>query len=94
MAEPTCVFDALPASAAPLFLIDGLWLCSLHAQCATCHLPLIENVGNPKGIGCVCHNYGYSGHEEDMFCSVECMDAAHPDAYDLARSEDEADDRD
>ena len=35
-----------------------------------------------KPIGCVCHKYGSSYHEEVEWCSVACMDKSHPDTWD------------
>jgi hypothetical protein len=30
------------------------------------------------GVSCVCHQYGYAGHEELLWCSIRCVDAHHP----------------
>lgn len=44
-------------------------------RCSNCDNIVLE--GN--GIYCACHKYGYSAHEEAIYCSEDCLDKAHPD---------------
>ena len=79
---PCCVVDGLQANEAVLTLLDGAWYCSTHAKCATCGQPFSENASTPCFITCPCNDYGSYGHEEQAWCSVECLDAAHPEPPD------------
>ena len=80
---PCCVLDGLQASEAVLTLLDGAWYCVLHAKCATCGQPFSENLSTPRFITCSCEDYGVlNGHEELAWCSVECMELAHPEPPD------------
>ena len=74
---PSCFFDAATAQDSPLFLIGGTWLCQVHARCAGCRVPLIELLSPP--VSCSFDDYGYLGHEESLFCSLPCMEEAHPE---------------
>lgn len=56
------------------YLVDNTWLCERHAHCAQCNALLHENLAP---VGCVCADYGYSQHEEALYCSMECMETAH-----------------
>ena len=74
---PCCIVDGLQASEAVLTLLDGAWYCAAHAQCATCGQPFSENLGSPRFIPCVCADYGWCGHEEQAWCSMDCLELAH-----------------
>ena len=45
--------------------------------CPECKKPI------EKPVTCVCHKYGSLGHEEEAWCSVACMERAHPDPPDI-----------
>ena len=77
MREPCCFYDDTPASATTLFLVDGLWLCPDHARCAECKMPLVENIGNQKGIQCTCNADSDLTHEDLTWCSLACLEVAH-----------------
>ena len=79
---PCCVRDGLRADEAVLTELDGAWYCATHAQCAACGQPFSENLASPRFITCVCADDGYSAHEESAWCSVECIDGAHPEPPD------------
>lgn len=34
-----------------------------------------------KAVTCVCHKYDSSRHEGSEWCSEDCADNSHPDAY-------------
>lgn len=34
-----------------------------------------------KRFLCVCEKYGVAGHEEAVWCSLECMENSHPDEW-------------
>ena len=36
-----------------------------------------------KAVHCACHKYGSLGHEEEEWCSVACMERAHPESPDI-----------
>ena len=75
-ARQTCFFDDLPGTV----LVNGAYLCESHAICSTC-LQSLATVQAP--VMCVCHDYGYAGHEELMWCSLEHMEEAHPERDDV-----------
>ena len=72
-ARQTCFWDNLPGTV----LVSGAWLCESHAMCSSC-LKSLASVKAP--VFCVCDDYDYSGHEELAWCSVDCMESAHPEA--------------
>lgn len=73
---PTCFWLDATAEQTPLHLVNGVYLCTAHAKCTRCAKPLIENVP-PQGIACHCEDYGQYGHDEYLFCSRDCLEAAH-----------------
>ena len=69
---PPCFIDDQPS----VGLVAGAWVCVAHSQCARCGADLRENLAP---VGCVCHDYGYSGHEDDLWCSLDCLELSHPE---------------
>ena len=90
MSDPTprCFWQDDTPGQTPLHLIGGIWLCPTHARCAGCAKPLMEQVP-PQGVCCVCDKYGYGGHEEAQWCSVECLEAAHPEPVEYVTEEEQ-----
>ena len=71
MTQPTCFLDDHPS----VGLVAGAYVCLAHSQCVHCGKSLL----NLEPVGCVCDKYGAYGHEERLYCSLSCMEAAHPD---------------
>ena len=84
---PFCFFDAATAQDSPLFLIGGTYLCQVHARCAGCQVPLLEVIG--PVVSCPCEDYNYGQHEENLYCSMECMENSHPEPPDREPKEEE-----
>ena len=59
-----------------LLLIEGAYFCQEHGVCALCGTRL-DKVPHP--IACVCAEYGAYGHDDDLYCNLSCLEAAHPD---------------
>lgn len=82
-ARQTCFFDDLPGTVQ----VMNTWLCESHAMCATC-LKSLEKVKAP--VSCNCIDYVYLGHEELLYCSMDCMEEAHPEPLDQDSEEHDA----
>lgn len=71
VAGKTCFFDTNPASV----LLNGTPFCAVHAVCVGCGTPLLPD---RKPVACGCTEYGVSGHEDKLWCSLEHMLDDHP----------------
>ena len=45
----------------------------VELRCDSCGNPVVMG----KELHCCCDKYGYVGHEEDVYCSDDCLEKAH-----------------
>ena len=76
-----CFLDNNPGT----ILVDTVWLCEEHGRCATCAVSLAGR----QPCFCGCEDYGTWGHEDRTWCSLDCLDSAHPAPSDREPAEDE-----